>query len=576
MTNRIRRPFLSLAAAMVVANCGSDEEPVEAAERQVPVTQWVLEESSPALPGNIMGVVAPLREEQVGFEVGGRVVFVRELGQELEGPTRNGEGEILPGMEGAIIGSLDPTRHEQALEAATLRLASARKGLEAQQIEVDTVAVAAIDQAIAQESAAAQDVKAAEASLRLAQAQYERMKNLLESRTVSQAEMDEATATFDNSTAALAAAREAFAANEAQVATAKANLALKKARIEQSKAEIRELVQAVTQSQTDLADCVVHAPYSGRITERHVGTGGYVSPGQPVVTLTMLDYVKVLVTVSAEQSRRILPGGQAALKPTDLDQFTSEPVVHGWIYAKSEVADPSTHTFRVDVALRNLRRGADEGNGTTLADRIFPVLKDKEGQPGPIFVQTACIVQEDGQDYVYRLPGVKVGPQATGDFSRTFEPERVPVQRTDHFRMFVDFPFVEVVSDELSEFELLLVNPAVNQRETVRLENRDWLLRPGDLVPVQFDWGSFPPGFYVPVEAVRTLNDRTQVFVIEDGRCRAVNVSVHESSGQQRRIEGPGLTNGTAIVVEGIHYLEDGAAVRVVPRAPWRAVGAAE
>ena len=94
------------------------------------------------------GVVEPYRESQVGFEVGGRVTFVRDMGQEIFGPLFDGEGELLldedgaPRRQGEVIALIDDTRYRQAVEAVELKHASTLRQLAAQKVDLERVAFA--------------------------------------------------------------------------------------------------------------------------------------------------------------------------------------------------------------------------------------------------------------------------------------------------------------------------------------------------------------------------------------------------------------------------------------------------
>jgi hypothetical protein len=53
------------------------------------------------------------------------------------------------------------------------------------------------------------------------------------------------------------------------------------------------------------------------------------------------------------------------------------------------------------------------------------------------------------------------------------------------------------------------------------------------------------------------------VFVVESGIARARPVSVHESYGELRRVEGEGIATGSEVIVGGVHYVSDGQPVIV-------------
>ena len=110
---------------------------------------------------------------------------------------------------------------------------------------------------------------------------------------------------------------------------------------------------------------------------------------------------------------------------------------------------------------------------------------------------------------------------------------------------------------------LLILNPLPSYVDGVAGGRPQWLLRPRDLIPVQFSLSTTPAGFYVPNRAITLLGEGEVVFVVADGVATARAVSVHESFEELRRIEGEGITNGTKVVVGGVHYITDGQPVTV-------------
>ena len=566
LSSRASLPAISPCLISLLVSCGGSEGP-DPEPATVPVTVITLQRESPALAGRLAGLAEPYRAEAVGFEVAGRVDFVSDVGMELAGPTLAGDGRVLE--EGELIARLDSQRYAQALESARLAVESGRRRLEAQQLEVDTVARSQLAQATAEQQVALEDVNRAQADADFARTELTRQSQLLAEGVVAQAEVDRAQRDLDSATAALEAARSGLIAAEAAVAQAEDNIRLQEAAAEQIRAEIAEQEQRVVQAETDLDDCRLSAPFTGRITERHVGRGAYATQGSPVVTLTMMDPIKVVLMLSAEKSRRVLPGTQAQIFPRNLESFTGEEALYGVVFEKAEVADTETRTFRVEVIARNVRRSpyVSRGDGGQAAaiDRVMPVLTREAGAEGALFVHPRCFLEEDGRSFVLRIPGVKLGLESTADLRGIIQPEKLPVTpEAEFFTMRMSFQKVSS-SASLKAGDVLIMDPRPEQLGGAAMAGYDWAIRPGDLVPVVLEVGSAPEGFYVPVEAIATLNGEASVFVVgEDGRARQVTVSLHESQGLARRIEGPDLTDGARIVLEGIHYVQDGDLVRVV------------
>ena len=561
MSHRIRLGIV----ALTLASCSGEASPPADTSISRPVTVALIVESPPAAVKRLSGIVKPQREEQVAFEVSGRVDFVIDVGHEFQGPTIDANGKVV--TKGEIIARLDPTRYRQALDAAELRLASARFGLKAQQLEIDQVAKSELDQAIAKANASKQHLGSTQSQERLAKSTLERTQGLFDSQTASQQRLDEAKSNYDNAAAALRAAQSDVDAASAAVATSRARKQLLLAQLEKTKAEINELEQAKVQSQQNLTDCELRAPFSGRITERLIGRGGYVQTGAPVVTLTMMDPVKVSVMVTSEQSRELLPGRPALLYPEDLGRFTQQSSLVGHVFAKAEVADAATRTYIVDLVVRNLRRRrflhGQGGKKVYAVDRIMPVLKRQWGDEGPVFVSLDCL-PEDGS-YVYRIPGLRMGDSKKPNNHEAIRPEKIDIKLETELLTIGRWRFQQVSSQALAEGDLLICGPKPEQLEGVAIARDDWALRPGDIVPVSFESGGAQQGLWAPRDAIRNQNGKASVFAV-DAKDRVVRVPVElfESSGSLQRIKGEGLGVGTQLVIAGLHYIANGDPVSIV------------
>ena len=70
-----------------------------------PVTVMKLQERQLPVERGLTGAVSLYREEQIGFEVGGRVLAVEDVGVEARGPAYDEKGELV--RQGEPIASLD-------------------------------------------------------------------------------------------------------------------------------------------------------------------------------------------------------------------------------------------------------------------------------------------------------------------------------------------------------------------------------------------------------------------------------------------------------------------------------------
>ncbi|MEM7199511.1 MAG: HlyD family efflux transporter periplasmic adaptor subunit [Planctomycetota bacterium] len=563
---RLSQRSWPLFCALAVSCAADDRQPQ--ATRARPVTVIELAHASPELPGQLTGIARSYRAEPIGFEVGGRVERVVPVGQEVEGPIMDRDGRVV--TKGQVVAQLQDTRYRQAFEVVRRGLEAALKGLRAQEIELEAVAQSDLKQAVARAERAADQVQASEAQQKLSEANFARVKELFASGNASQQDLDRSQAEFDGEVAALAAARQDAVAADAAVASAEANIQLKAANVEQTQAQIAELEQQQVQAQQDLDDCTLTAPFTGRVTAKLVGRGGYVAPGTAVVTLTMMDPIKITATVTPERSRDLLPGAAVAVFPKDLARFTSETVLYGHVFDKPEVADSTTRTYLIDIITRNLRRPEfivnTEGAVIHTIDKVLPVVFEERQVKGPLFVPIDTLRREGEQDFVYRLPGLQFGGGRS--ISGVFKPEKLPVRLADASFSILQWSFQRIAEgSDLRQGDVLIVDPQPGYLEGVAVSSFDWAIRPGDIVPLHLNVGRAPPGFYVPAEAIRTLNGDASVFAIgADSIARRVPVSTHETVGMLRRVEGEGLEDGTSVVVDGVHYVADGEAVTVVPK----------
>ncbi len=128
----------------------------------------------------------------------------------------------------------------------------------------------------------------------------------------------------------------------------------------------------------------------------------------------------------------------------------------------------------------------------------------------------------------------------------------------------MNWTFRSIVPNEiLAEGDFLILNPLPAYVDGVSSGRPQWLLRPRDLIPVQFALATTPPGFYVPNRAITLVGGSEVVYVVEDGVATARPVSVHDSFEELRRIEGEGIIAGANVVVGGVHYVSDGQPVTV-------------
>jgi multidrug resistance efflux pump len=550
-----------LLVVILAAACG--KEAPAPVERARPVTVLELVELDPTRMLSMTGSAEPFREEQVAFEVAGRVEFIVNLGTEVEGAQLDGAGNTV--AKGDLIARLDTNRYELELQALRAQVRAQRKVLEAQRIEIDQVLKADVQ-------ASENEVKAAVAALKLARSNLVRAKQLFERGAGTEQDVDTNQKNLDT---AIAAEQQAQAALRARRAT----IVFRTAQAEGTEAQISQLIEQEKQARRNLDDCELRAPFAGRITALYEARGAVVTAGAPIVRLTMMDPIQVSVAVSADDDREIFQGTTAEIVPHSRTPRSGRlPALSGMVVDKAAVADAATRTFRIDLVTRNQRIHARDINpelkDLPVVERSLPAIRRYHGEPGRLFVGRECIVAENGAHYVLRLP-IRFGEPITDMMVSKHVPERVPVTPGDESTQIALWRFRALDrSDGLVEGDFLIMIPEENGRpipdpygrykDGIAMANYIWRVRPGELVSVSLSTRRLPRGLYVPVEAIATLNEQRFVFVVEKGTARRVGVTVHESIRDKRRIEGEGLAAGARIVVRGVHYVRDGETVAVV------------
>ena len=573
-----------LAAFLVLFTTSCDEapKPEDTAAKARPVTVLRLEQRDFSRETRLTGSVGLYREEQIGFEVSGRLLAVLDLGKEVVGPAFDETGLLV--QAGDVIASLDDTRYRLRVQALEARVHSQIKELEAQRIEVEQVAEANLRRAQArfkvvenEVNAAQRDLEAADAELIRAEKELARQKGLLTGSAGRQKAVDDAQAAFDTAVARkaqreaiLQGQRHSLDEQSAVVDGARANIALRNAQLESIEAKIAETEEELKRAQEDLTDTTLLAPYSGRVTAIHASQGAVIDAGLPVVTLSLMDPIQVRVEVSADDERRIRTGDRASIFPKDPVDPRGEAIeVNVIVYEKGAVADPGTRTFRIDLMARNERRHIDElypeTKGLPVVTDFLPVVRRYLGEGDKLYVPTDAVYHEDGKDYVLRLPGVSFSPDAERSATGRHLPEKIEVTLGDEYLTVIKWNF-RILTDpgDLREGDFLVIGPRPEHLAGLAIGHPQWLLRPGDLIPVRFLLDTTPLGYYVPVDAITLVGDKHVVFAAADGMARQIDVTVHDTYGELRRIEGTDLRPGLRIIVGGVHYVSPGQAVAVV------------
>jgi multidrug efflux pump subunit AcrA (membrane-fusion protein) len=506
------------------------------------------------------GTVSSWKTDQVGFQVGGRIESLVEPGTNIEGATFDENGEPL--SEGTVIAVLESERFEFQLQSAIAGMNTAIAKRDASDSELNNVLP--------------QQIEAAEARQELAQTQFNRTQQLVADGAAAQVELDRIKASLDVATADLQSLLETRAIKEAERAG--------------FQAQVDEAQEAVRNAEKDLADTVLRSPYDGQVAEVHQILGGVVQPGQAVCTIQMMDPIAIEVQVSARQDALLNYNDSVRVFPPGADA----PQL-AMVYEKAALADPATRTYAVTLLLRNdlLRIGFPEdfdGENDVRVRNIWPIFAETTVRRPPYYVSTDALFQDDTGFYVWRAKGLS-RDQFDADVGPRVEVEKVPIIPGDRRISFPGVATLREISD-LGEIdpEADMVVGAPQQADgsalaageaARRLESRGyayfvrdrWNLRPGDVVQVELQGAEMAEGFYLPMNAVSQQEDGAFVFAVpeSEGTSTVTKVEVTVTPVAERPefvliapVSEGALHEGSQIVTQGVHYLVDGEAVRVV------------
>jgi membrane fusion protein (multidrug efflux system) len=214
----------------------------------------------------VTGSLAADAQAEVSAEVAGRVIETP-----VERGTRVAEGTLL-----ARISPSETSAQLQEAEANAAQI-EARLGLVSGQ-PFERIKVP--------------DVMNAKASLDLAEAEFNRMRSLVDQKVISQSEFDQRRTQLEAALQSYQMAHNAAEQSFRSLDAARARILLAK---------------------KALADTSVRAPLSGLVVERKVSVGDYVTKGDNVATVVRVDPLRVELTVPEQHVALIKVGQQVRI-----------------------------------------------------------------------------------------------------------------------------------------------------------------------------------------------------------------------------------------------------------------------
>jgi RND family efflux transporter MFP subunit len=315
--------FLRFLLVVALAGCGQDAPP-PAQKAAADLKSAVVEVRELELTYSAEALVEAVRQSTVSAQIAGRIVDIRfDVGDAVR--------------KGEVIVRIDERAASRALEAS-----------EAQ-------------------------VREAQAALANARANYERSKQLLAQKFISQAALDQAESTY-----------------------------------KAAQARVSALLAGAGAAATERSFATVLAPYSGVVSARHVELGEMAAPGKPLMTGFDPSTLRVVAALPQAQVAAVQAQGKARVEV---------PSTGRWIEVMQmtimPAADPRTHTTRVRLELPADVRGVYPG---VYARAHFVV-----GRAPRLLVPRAAVFRRSeltavyvlGEDGRPRLRQVRVG--AAGD-----------------------------------------------------------------------------------------------------------------------------------------------------------------
>jgi len=342
-------PGAALVAALASAACSGTQTSAAAPPEPAPVAVHSAQVQGQTIDRflRVTGSLAADEQADVAAETAGRVI-----GTPIERGTRVTAGTVLIRVSAT---EADASLREADANAAQLE---ARLGLSAGQ-PFDPANVP--------------DVLNAKASLDLAEAEFSRIKALLEQKVVSQAE-------YDQRFTQVQAARQQYQAAQNTAQQSYRSLLAARARVDLAR--------------KSAADTVVHAPFNGIVAERLVSTGDYVARGMKVATVVRIDPVRVELTVPEQYLSQVKAGQPVRLS---VDAYPGETFT-----AHVRFVSPALKADQRALTVEAVAANADG----RLKPGLFATALLQQSKPAPALLVPATSVETvAGTSRVYVIAG---------------------------------------------------------------------------------------------------------------------------------------------------------------------------
>ena len=399
--NRPPKLLLLVLSALVAVVAASGYFYFSSAAKTISVAEVKLESGGSSQGDNVLtasGYVVAHHKIAVGAKVMGRVAWIGvEKGDKVQ------QGQVLVRLEDSEFRA-QSNQARANLAAAQARLDQLRTGSRPQEKLKDKAGVLQ-----------------AEATLRNAEAEYERSEKLYRAGVSSKAELDRAVAQRDTARALVEAARQSSAMTD---------MGPRAEEIRAADAQVRQMKAALDYAETQLAATEIKAPVSGTVLQRIVERGEMVSPSAfgesgartSVVALADLNDLQIELDISQTDFARLKMDQRAEIIPEAFPNLTYT----GFIAEIAPEANRAKATVQVKVKVDN----PDEQLRPEMNARVN-FLGDARPTQGKssarVMVPKAAVVRRDGNAFVFVVKGSKVEQRSvrlgdeTGEFYYVFE-----------------------------------------------------------------------------------------------------------------------------------------------------------
>ena len=211
-----------------------------------------------------------------------------------------------------------------------------------------------------EEIAQAEDMVAkAQAKLKDAENNLERMKLLFGQGTIAKTALESAELAYTVAKADLNSAQEQL------------DMLMEGATLEDRQAlqaQVRQAEATLDLARIRLSYARITSPIDGTISQRFFDPGNLAVPTQPLVTIVQMEVVKVIVYFPENQVRFMVPGTKAELTVA----AHPDQVFHGTIDKVSPTLDPATRMFSAEIKVLNEEHRLRPGMFTTVVLSVDP------------------------------------------------------------------------------------------------------------------------------------------------------------------------------------------------------------